>query len=104
MDVFARRPKRVLPLDAVPARTARAPGGPLAESVWIEAYPDELGVPDGSAAPEARYELRESLELAFVAALQHLPAAPARGADPARGTRLLRRGGRPTLLELTVPR
>jgi RNA polymerase sigma-70 factor (ECF subfamily) len=76
MDVSARRPKRVLPLDAVPgAALGEAPGRPLAESVWIEAYPDrELGVPDGSADPEARYELRESLELAFVAALQHLPA------------------------------
>ena len=51
------------------------PGEPLVESVWVEPYPDEtLGLEDGYAAPEARYEQRESVELAFVAALQHLPA------------------------------
>src|SRR5438876_5046 len=51
------------------------PGEPIVESVWVEPYPDErLGLEDGFAAPEARYELRESVELAFIAALQHLPA------------------------------
>ena len=50
-------------------------GEPLIESVWVEPYPDEhLGVEDGFAAPEARYERRESVELAFIAAVQHLPA------------------------------
>ena len=45
------------------------------ETVWIEPYPDEqLGLEDGYAAPDARYEARESVELAFVAAVQHLPA------------------------------
>jgi len=43
--------------------------------VWIEPYPDEqLGLEDGYASPDARYEARESVELAFVAAVQHLPA------------------------------
>jgi RNA polymerase sigma-70 factor, ECF subfamily len=42
--------------------------------VWIEPYPDErLGLEDGFASPDARYEQRESVELAFVAALQNLP-------------------------------
>jgi RNA polymerase sigma-70 factor, ECF subfamily len=74
--VIARRPKRVLPIDYGPATDPHdGPGEPVVESVWMEPYPDErLGVPDGLAAPEARYEQRESLELAFVAALQHLPA------------------------------
>jgi RNA polymerase sigma-70 factor (ECF subfamily) len=45
------------------------------ESVWVEPYPDErLALEDGLLGPEARYEQRESVELAFVAALQHLPA------------------------------
>jgi RNA polymerase sigma-70 factor (ECF subfamily) len=48
---------------------------PLTESVWVEPYADDrLGLEDGYAAPEARYERRESVELAFIAALQHLPA------------------------------
>jgi RNA polymerase sigma-70 factor (ECF subfamily) len=46
----------------------------LSDPVWLEPYPDiELGL-DGPAGPEARYEQRESVELAFIAALQHLPA------------------------------
>jgi RNA polymerase sigma-70 factor (ECF subfamily) len=77
LDVVARRPKRVLPIDyGLPANPEES-GAPLAESVWLEPYPDELfGVSpdDGYAAPEARYEQREAVELAFIAALQHLPA------------------------------
>ena len=76
LNAIARRPKRTLPLDEVPSREASdGLGLPLSETVWIEPYPDEqLGLEDGYAAPEARYERRESVELAFTAALQHLPA------------------------------
>jgi RNA polymerase sigma-70 factor (ECF subfamily) len=76
LDLIAKRPKRVLPIDqAAAADPTKGPGEPLVESVWIEPYPDErLGLEDGFAAPEARYERRESVELAFIAALQHLPA------------------------------
>jgi RNA polymerase sigma-70 factor, ECF subfamily len=76
LDIIGRRPKRVLPIDYAPASDPHlGPGEPIVESVWLEPYPDErLGIEDGYAAPEARYEQRESIELAFVAALQHLPA------------------------------
>jgi RNA polymerase sigma-70 factor (ECF subfamily) len=76
LDLIAKRPKRTLRLDgSAPSQPADGPGAPLGESVWIEPYPDEhLGLEDGYAAPEARYEQRESVELAFIAALQHLPA------------------------------
>jgi RNA polymerase sigma-70 factor (ECF subfamily) len=76
LDAIARRPKRVLPVDyGPPATRSEELGEPLVESVWIEPYPDEmLAVEGGYTTPEARYEEREALELAFVAALQHLPA------------------------------
>ena len=76
LDAIERRPKRVLPIDyGPPADPHGGVGEPVVESVWIEPYPDEtLGVEDGYASPDARYEQRESVELAFVAALQLLPA------------------------------
>jgi RNA polymerase sigma-70 factor (ECF subfamily) len=75
LDSLARRPKRVLPIDHGPGADPHdGPGAPLAEGVWIEPYADErLGLPDGLAGPDARYEQREGVELAFIAALQHLP-------------------------------
>jgi RNA polymerase sigma-70 factor (ECF subfamily) len=75
LDLIAKRPKRVLPVDYGPPRDPHdGPLIPLAESAWVEPFPDEaLGLEDGFAAPEARYEQRESIELAFIAALQHLP-------------------------------
>jgi RNA polymerase sigma-70 factor, ECF subfamily len=76
LRAIERRPKRVLPIDYGPAADPHVGlGEPLVESVWVEPYPNEtLGLEDGLAGPEARYEQRESVELAFIAALQHLPA------------------------------
>ena len=73
---ISRRPKRVLPVDYGPAADPHTPPGePIVESVWMEPYPDEtFGVADALASPDARYEQREGIELAFVAALQHLAA------------------------------
>jgi RNA polymerase sigma-70 factor, ECF subfamily len=63
LDVAAK--KKVLPIDFGPGADPHdSPGVPVTEDVWIEPYP---GVADD-------YEQRESVELAFVAALQHLPA------------------------------
>jgi RNA polymerase sigma-70 factor (TIGR02960 family) len=45
------------------------------DPVWLEPYPDVLieGIPDQAAGPEARYETREAIALAFIVGLQHLP-------------------------------
>jgi RNA polymerase sigma-70 factor (TIGR02960 family) len=65
----SRRPKEVRAMAAALEPTRRI------EPVWLEPYPDVLleGLPDGSPGPAARYEARESVELAFVTSLQSLP-------------------------------
>jgi RNA polymerase sigma-70 factor (ECF subfamily) len=69
LRALERRPPRVLPIDYGPAADPHdAVTPPLAESVWIEPYPDDR------LPVEASYEDREAVELAFIAALQHLPA------------------------------
>jgi RNA polymerase sigma-70 factor (TIGR02960 family) len=50
------------------------PPSRVGDALWLQPYPDALldGVPDQAAGPDARYELTESLSLAFVAAVQTL--------------------------------
>jgi RNA polymerase sigma-70 factor (ECF subfamily) len=70
------RARRVLP-EAHGQPSDRTPEGePATEIAWLDPYPDSAleGVPDAAPGPEARYELQESVQLAFVAAVQHLPA------------------------------
>ncbi len=45
------------------------------EPVWLSPYPDVLleGVPDEAPGPDARYEAKETVGLAFIVGLQHLP-------------------------------
>jgi RNA polymerase sigma-70 factor, ECF subfamily len=76
LALIERRPSRVLPMDYGPEADPHDDADwPIVESVWLEPYPDEVvGIEGGLAGPEASYELRESVELAFIAALQHLPA------------------------------
>jgi RNA polymerase sigma-70 factor, ECF subfamily len=73
LRLIERRPQRILPIDDPPGTDPHGPlSDPVDDTPWLEPYP---GLPEsGLAAPEARYERRESVELAFVAALQHLPA------------------------------
>jgi RNA polymerase sigma-70 factor, ECF subfamily len=69
LRMLERRPPRVLPIDYGPAADPHGSvAAPLVESVWIEPYPDD------QLPVEAGYEQREAVELAFMAALQHLPA------------------------------
>ncbi|TIN40865.1 MAG: sigma-70 family RNA polymerase sigma factor [Mesorhizobium sp.] len=69
------RANRILQQPERPASHGMATGGPAAEVTWLEPYPDaELpGRADGEPGPEARYETREAVQLAFVAAIQDLP-------------------------------
>jgi RNA polymerase sigma-70 factor (TIGR02960 family) len=66
----SRRPAMNLSVDVEPPEPSR-----LGEVVWLEPYPDLLleELPDAAAGPEARYEAREAMSLAFVTALQLLP-------------------------------
>lgn len=66
---------RILEQPGRPPTDGRAAGGPAAELSWLEPYPDaELpDLVDGEPGPDARYETREAVQLAFVAAIQLLP-------------------------------
>jgi RNA polymerase sigma-70 factor (TIGR02960 family) len=64
-----RRPEDLQRMTEVPKPSRRS------EPIWIEPYPDVLleGIPDEAPGPEARYETKEALALAFIVGLQHLP-------------------------------
>ena len=72
LDMLKGRERRARPMDLGPARSPDGPiGDILPEATWIEPVPDRLVVTDGDPAEVA--ESRETIRLAFVAALQHLP-------------------------------
>ena len=74
VDMLSSRQRRARPMDLGPALTAdTALGAALPDGHWVEPIPDARVVPTGGD-PAAVTELRESIRLAFVAALQHLPA------------------------------
>jgi RNA polymerase sigma-70 factor (ECF subfamily) len=75
LDLIARRRRRGMPADLAPrSGPDELPGRPLTEQVWIEPWGEDPAVADEAPGPGERAEERESLELAFVAAMQQLPA------------------------------
>jgi RNA polymerase sigma-70 factor, ECF subfamily len=67
--------RRVLPEMHGPPSDQPPDGEPATEVAWLEPYPDTAleGIADTAPSPEARYEMREAVQLAFIAAIQHLP-------------------------------
>lgn len=74
LDLLRRKSGRRLPPDVRPPTTdaLRPPDPPATEIAWLEPLPDRY-IADAAADPAARYDLRESVSLAFIAALQVLP-------------------------------
>ncbi|MDA8372432.1 MAG: sigma-70 family RNA polymerase sigma factor [Nocardiopsaceae bacterium] len=73
LDTVERRGKRALPIDLGPSSRRAVVGDvPMSDTAWLGPYPD-TGLAEGPLSPDAHYEQREAVELAFVAALQHLP-------------------------------
>jgi RNA polymerase sigma-70 factor (ECF subfamily) len=67
LDTIAKRARRELSSASGPPPVGATP-------TWLEPYPDHANaLCDGYPSPEARYEQRETVELAFVVALQHIP-------------------------------
>jgi len=64
-----RHPEDLQRMTNVPEPTRRA------EPIWLEPFPDVLleGIPDEAPGPEARYETKEAIGLAFIVGLQRLP-------------------------------
>ena len=72
-DMLKSRQRRARPMDVAPSKSADSPlGEALPEAAWVEPIPDSHVLPT-SGDPADVTVARESIRLAFVAALQHLP-------------------------------
>jgi len=78
LSFLARRAnqRRVLPETQGPPADFAPLGAAADEIAWLEPYPDAAleGIADREPGPEARYETHETIQLAFIAAIQELPA------------------------------
>jgi RNA polymerase sigma-70 factor (ECF subfamily) len=73
LDMTGAKERRVRPVDLTDPRSAdSALPEPLPEATWIQPVPDDKVIVQGDPAEVA--EQRESIRLAFIAALQHLPS------------------------------
>ena len=73
LDMTRNRSRRELPVNlGHPAERGAIVDPPLTDLPWLEPYPDQWLAGSAGSSPEARYEQRESVELAFLVALQHL--------------------------------
>jgi RNA polymerase sigma-70 factor (ECF subfamily) len=74
LDIASHRSRREVAVDmGAPAGPGAELDVPLTDLPWLEPYPDQWLAVSAEPSPEARYEHRESVELAFIAAVQHLP-------------------------------
>ncbi|GAA1508231.1 sigma-70 family RNA polymerase sigma factor [Kribbella lupini] len=71
----ARRPRRILPSDLEPPSSRIPARAPRPELPWLQPFPDALLEPPAPRAdePDVMVISRETIELAFLAAIQHLP-------------------------------
>jgi RNA polymerase sigma-70 factor (ECF subfamily) len=73
IDVLRQRSRRVLPPDVAAAADPNVPPQPAADLPWLEPHPDLLDQAAAELGPEPAAITRETTELAFLAAIQHLP-------------------------------
>jgi RNA polymerase sigma-70 factor (ECF subfamily) len=76
LDALERRARRLLPPDVGPSADPLVDTFQPADIPWLEPYPDRLldEIVDTEAGPYEKIVARETIELVFLAAIQHLPA------------------------------
>jgi len=75
LDVLRGRPRRVVPPEVAPPGDPTVPPAPPTDLPWLQPYPDRLleSIAPAEEEPGAVVVARETIELAFIATIQHLP-------------------------------